>query len=115
MLSSLAVIPVHTFMPQALAELLRKAPLTPEKIAFAWRTAVGPAVDQVTAIELRGTVLDVAARDATWQREVERSAAIIRARLDALLGAGVVRGLDVTVAPERVRSEGEPGSARRSR
>jgi hypothetical protein len=115
MLSSQAVIPVHSFMPQALAELLRKAPLTPEKIAFAWRIAVGSAVDHVTEVELRGTVLDVCVRDATWQREVERSAAIIRARLDALLGAGVVRGLDVTVEPARFRSEGESGSARRAR
>jgi len=115
MLSSLAVIPVHAFMPGALAALLRKAPLTPEKVAFAWRTAVGPSVDHVTVVELRGAVLDVRAKDATWQREVERSAAIIRARMDALLGAGVVRGLDVTVEPARFPSEGESGSARRPR
>ena len=98
MLSSLAVIPAQQVMPGALAAILRKAPLTPEKVAFAWRTAVGPAVDRVTTIELRGSVLHVRARDAAWQREVERSAGLIRARLDALLGEGVVRGLDVTVS-----------------
>jgi hypothetical protein len=97
MLSSLPVIPVHEVMPEALAEMLRRAPLTPEKVAFAWRTAVGPAVDRVTTIELKGKVLHVRAKDAAWQREVERSAAIIRKRLDALLGEAVVRGLDVTV------------------
>ena len=91
------MIPVHDVMPGALAEVLRKAPLTPEKIAFAWRTAVGPAVDRVTSIELKGRVLHVRAKDASWQREVERSAALIRTRLAVLLGDGIVRGLDVIV------------------
>jgi hypothetical protein len=85
-------------MPGALAAVLRKAPLTPEKVAFAWRTAVGPAVDRVTTIELRGSVLHVRAKDAAWQREVERSAALIRTRLDAFLGTAVVRGIDVTIS-----------------
>jgi len=98
MLSSLAVIPVQQVLPGALAEVLRKAPLTPEKIAFAWRVAVGAAVDRVTTIELKGRVLHVKVKDAAWQREVERSAALIRTRMDALLGAAVVRGIDVTVA-----------------
>lgn len=97
MLSSLAVIPVHQVMPGALAVVLRKAPLTPEKIAFAWRTAVGPSVDRVTTIALRGRVLHVRAKDAAWQREVERSAGLIRSRLAVLLGDDVVRGLDVTL------------------
>lgn len=97
MLSSPAVIPVNALVSDALATVLRKAPLTPEKVAFAWRTAVGPAVDRVTTIELRGPVLRVRAKDAAWQREVERSAALIRIRLDALLGPGVVRGIDVTI------------------
>jgi hypothetical protein len=80
------MIPVHQFMPAVLAELLRKAPLTPEKVAFAWRSAVGPALDNATTIELRGGVLYVRTRDASWRREVERSAGLIRSRLTALLG-----------------------------
>ena len=92
------MIPVRQFMPEALAEILRKAPLTPEKVAFAWRSAVGAAVDKATTIALHGGVLHVRAKDAVWQRELERSAAVVRARLDALLGAGVVRYIDVTVA-----------------
>jgi hypothetical protein len=91
------MIPVHDVIPGALADVLRRAPLTPEKVAFAWRTAVGPAVDRVTSIELKGRVLHVRAKDTSWQREVERSAALIRNRLNDLLGDGVVRGLDVTV------------------
>jgi hypothetical protein len=89
------VIPVHQFMPKVLAEVLRKAPLSPEKVAFAWRAAVGPAVDNATAIDLRDQVLLVRVKDVAWQREVERSAALIRARLDALLGDGVVRRVEV--------------------
>ena len=82
-------------MPVALAEVLRRAPLTPEKVAFAWRTAVGPAVDKVTAVELHNGVLYVRARDAAWQREIERSAGLIRSRLDGLLGDRVVRHIEI--------------------
>jgi hypothetical protein len=90
-------IPVHRFMPDALAAVLRKAPLTPEKIAFAWRTAVGPSVDRATTVTLEGSTLRVQARDPQWRREIEHSASLIRARLDALLGTGVVRNLEVTI------------------
>ena len=41
------MIPLQQFMPDALAAILRKAPLTPEKVDFAWRSAVGGAVAQV--------------------------------------------------------------------
>ena len=109
------MIPVHRFMPEALAEILQRAPLTPEKVAFAWRSAVGPAVDKVTTIELRDGVLRVATKDAAWQREVERSAGLIRARLDALLGAGIVRYVDVIAGSEPRRSEGGSDTEPRSR
>jgi hypothetical protein len=91
------MIPVHRFMPDALATVLRKAPLSPEKVSFAWRTAVGASVDRATAVELDGHTLRVRARDAQWRREIEHSTTLIRARLDALLGAGVVKGFDVTI------------------
>jgi hypothetical protein len=89
------MIPVQQFMPGVLTEILRKAPLTPEKVAFAWRSAVGPAVDKATTVDLRNGVLHVKARDASWQREVERSAGLIRSRLVAVLG-NVVRSIEVT-------------------
>jgi hypothetical protein len=92
------VIPVHQFMPQALAEVLRKAPESPEKIAFAWRAAVGTAVANVTSVELKGRVLQVRAKGPEWRREIERSAGVIRSRLNALLGEDAVRGLNVTLA-----------------
>jgi hypothetical protein len=82
-------------MTSALASILRRAPLTPEKVAFSCRTAVGPAVDKVTSIELRDGVLYVRAKDAAWQREIERSSALIRSRLDGLLGDRIVRRIQV--------------------
>jgi len=89
------MIPVRQVIPDAVTELVRKAPLTPEKVAFAWRSAVGPAVDQATTVQLRDGVLQVRAKDAAWQREVERAAALIRSRLDALLGERVVKYIEV--------------------
>ena len=92
------MVPVRDVMPAAVADLVRRAPLSPEKVAFAWRSAVGPAIDRATVIELRDRVLHVRARDAAWQREVERSAALIRSRLDTLLGERVVGYIDVSRA-----------------
>jgi hypothetical protein len=89
------VIPVNHVMPGALAAVLRRAPLTPEKVAFSWRTAVGAAVDKVTSVELHDGILYVRARDAAWQREIERSAGLIRSRLDGLLGDRVVRRIEI--------------------
>jgi predicted nucleic acid-binding Zn ribbon protein len=89
------VIQVQRFMPAALAQILRKAPLTDDKIAFAWRSAVGPAIARGTTIKCVDGVLRVAAREKAWLQEIERSDALIRARLDALLGRGVVRAITI--------------------
>ena len=89
------MIPVKHVLPDALASVLEKAPLTPEKVAFAWQLAVGPAIHNATSIELHGRVLRVRAKDAAWRREVERSAGLIRGRLNELLGSGVVTSIHV--------------------
>jgi hypothetical protein len=89
------MIPVHQLMPSAIAEVLRKAPMSPDKVAFAWRASVGPAINKVTTVELRGRVLLVRTKDPSWQREVERSLGIVRSRLEALLGHGVVGDIRV--------------------
>jgi hypothetical protein len=91
------MIPVREVLPEAVAALVRRAPLSPEKVAFAWRSVVGPAIDQATSVSLEEGVLHVRARDAAWQREVERSAALIRSRLDRLLGDRVVRYIQVSL------------------
>ena len=81
-----------------LAEVLRKAPLTQEKVSFAWRQAVGQTMDRVTMVELRDGTLIVRARDAAWKREVERAIPVVRHRLEAVLGARIIRRIEVTVA-----------------
>lgn len=91
------MIPVHAFLPDAFAAVIRNVPLSPEKVSFAWRTAVGPAVARVTTVTLDGRVLRVRAQDAAWRREVERSASLICKRLESVLGPGVARSLDVTI------------------
>jgi hypothetical protein len=89
------VIPVRQVVPDAVAAIVRRAPLTPEKVAFAWRSAVGPAIHHATSVSWNDGVLRVNAKDKAWQREIERSAALIRSRLDGLLGERVVRYIDV--------------------
>jgi hypothetical protein len=95
------VIPVQQFMPSALASVLRLAPMTPEKVAFAWRTAVGAAVDRASSVELRGSTLVVVVKSEQWRQEVSRSSGMIRSRVNLVLGDGVVSWIDV-------RSEGAP-------
>ena len=84
-------------MPGALAEALRRAPLSAEKVAFAWRTAVGAAVARASTIELRGSVLTVQVTTDQWRNEIGRSSGVIRARMDMVLGAGVVTRIDVGI------------------
>jgi hypothetical protein len=43
------VIKANQVIPGVVAEVVRKAPLTDEKVAFAWRLAVGAAVAKATA------------------------------------------------------------------
>lgn len=89
------MVPVRAVVPDAVAALVRKAPMSPEKIAFAWRSVVGPAIDSATSVSWQDGVLLVRAKDESWEREVERSAALIRSRLEDLLGERVVRRIQV--------------------
>jgi len=91
------VIPVQQVIPGALETVLRRMPLTRDKVAFAWRVAVGPAVDRATTIDLRDNVLYVSAKDAAWQQEIERSMPLIRKRLAALLGDHTVRKIQLPI------------------
>jgi predicted nucleic acid-binding Zn ribbon protein len=88
------VIRADRLIPAVLAEVIRKAPLCPEKVEFAWRAAVGSALDRVTTVRLDDEgVLHVKAADAHWAREVKRSSRLILKRLEGLLGAGVAKKL----------------------
>ena len=82
-------------MPGALAELLRGAPLSDGKVNFAWRAAVGSAVERVTAVRLDGRVLLVEAATSQWAREITRSSGVILTRLQTLLGHDAVERIAV--------------------
>ena len=82
--------PLTQALPGALAELLREAPLSPGKVSFAWRAAVGTQVGRVTSVLLEDRTLIVEPVDATWAREITRSSPVILTRLQALLGRDTV-------------------------
>jgi predicted nucleic acid-binding Zn ribbon protein len=82
-------------MPGALTDLLRTAPLSEGKVAFAWTAAVGAAVGRVTSVKLERDVLIVEATSEQWSREVQRSIGVILPRLQALLGTDTVRKVEV--------------------
>ena len=87
--------PASAAIPGAVAELLRDAPLSDGKIAFAWKVAVGPALDRATAVKLDGTVLLVEVASAQWAREIKRSTGLILPRLRVLLGRDTVTAIKV--------------------
>lgn len=95
MIRSMDVVPIASAIPGAVTELLRHAPLSRGKVAFAWRAAVGASLERATAVHLEGTVLIVDADTAQWAREVSRSSRIILRRLQTLLGEDTVGQIDV--------------------
>ena len=86
------VIKANQVMPSVVADVIRKAPLTDEKVAFAWRLAVGPAVDKSTKVRLAddGT-LYVTADSPAWIDSIRASIGLIRSRLAHFLGEGAVK------------------------
>jgi predicted nucleic acid-binding Zn ribbon protein len=87
--------PLSSAVPGALTEILRAAPLSDGKVTFAWRAAVGPALERATAVRLEGRVLLVDTASAQWSREIMRSSSVILKRLHAYLGAEVVDRIEV--------------------
>lgn len=89
------MVPAQRVLPGIVAEIVRKAPLSPEKVEFAWRMAVGPAVARVTTVRLddEGT-LRITAADPNWAREVKRSSRLITARLESFLGPNVIQRIE---------------------
>jgi hypothetical protein len=89
--------PLAQAIPRAVATLLRETPMSPGKLAFAWKTVVGPAMDRGTFVRLDGRTLLVDAKTAAWAKEVSRSSSIILRRLQTLLGSEVINELNVRV------------------
>jgi len=87
--------PIAHAVPGALTELLKAAPLSDGKVAFAWNAAVGPALGRVTAVKLANRTLLVETPGAQWSREIMRSSPVILARMQRLLGADAVDAIEV--------------------
>ena len=109
--------PVQSLMSSAVARLVRPVPLSPEKVLFAWRSAVGPAVSRVTRVRLAGLgVLEAVVDDDRFGDELARSAPLVLSRLQALLGADAVWRVELRrpgkPATRRRRSGGGPGAGR---
>ena len=86
------VIKANQVMPRVVAEVIRKAPLTDEKVAFAWRLAVGPALGKSTRVRLAedGT-LYVRAESQAWIDSIRASVGMIRSRLAHYIGETAVK------------------------
>ena len=86
------MLPLQRVLPGALIDIVRRQPTTPEKVDFAWRTSVGPAIARATTVTLEadGTLL-IQAADAHWQHEIQQSLGLLRSRLDTFLGDALVR------------------------
>ena len=95
MLFSNDVIPASEILPRVLAEVIKKAPLTPEKVALAWRLAVGAGVAKSTTVALDSQgVLHVKADTPAWIAAVRKSRSLIHHRMNELLGEATVHALE---------------------
>ncbi len=83
--------------PSALAPAIRQAPLTPEKVDFAWRAAGGPAIARATRVVLgEDRVLRVTGDDPQWIDAVRGMRSHLLRQLEPWLGVGAVTGIEVT-------------------
>ena len=88
--------PLNSALPRIIQSLMERAPMSEGKFEFAWRAAVGPSLDRVTAATLREDgAVEVRVAQAAWRKEVKRSQALILTNLQELLGASVVKKLKI--------------------
>jgi hypothetical protein len=91
---------IRVVVPRVVADLFRQGPLSQAKLEAAWRIAVGDALDRVSDVRLRGDgVVEIHATDQRWHSELKRSSALILNKLNALLGANVVKELALKPEP----------------
>ena len=86
----------------AVGSLLKEGPLSEGKLQFAWRLAVGPAIERVSSVSMGpGGVVVVTVSDARWKKEIARSRETIHRRLAELLGNEAVKRLSIAQSPDR--------------
>ena len=79
-------------MADMVARIVRPAPLSSEKVLFAWRVAAGSVLARTTQVRLRADgCLLVQLQDERWRPEIERAVAVLRERMAAMLGGDVCR------------------------
>jgi len=83
------------FATTALAEMLARQPMSPGKLQFAWRAAVGPALARAATLAWREGRVVVRPSSAEWKREIERARPVILDRLRLLLGRDSVKRLEI--------------------
>jgi hypothetical protein len=84
------------FATSVLADMLERQPMSPGKLQFAWRAAVGPALARAAALEFQDGRITAHAASVQWKKEIERSKPIIVERLRLLLGRDAVRTFEVS-------------------
>lgn len=82
-------------IPGALASIVRTAAMSPGKVTFAWRLAVGPSLSRVTTVVLDAGVLIVETPTRAWSEAVSRSSRVILFRLQSLLGDHAVSRIEI--------------------
>ena len=91
------MIKANQVLPGVVAEVVRKAPLSDAKVAFAWRLAVGPALDKATKVRLGSDgTLYVSAESKAWLDSIRASVGMIRSRLAHYLGDETIKRIDYT-------------------
>jgi predicted nucleic acid-binding Zn ribbon protein len=90
----------------ALADGLAPATLLGD-VQRVWPAVAGPVIGaQATPTAARDGVVTVSAATAVWAQELDLMSEELVARLNAQLGAGVVRGVRVQATPARAWSRG---------
>lgn len=85
--------PIQGFSTGVIAEIIRRQPPSKARTDFAWQLTVGPAMARATTVRLEEGTLTVTARDERWQKEIQRSKAVILQKLQLLLGEQAVRSI----------------------
>jgi len=109
--------PVQSLISSVVARVVRPAPFSTEKVLFAWRVAVGPAVSRATRVRLVADgVLEVQVDDDRFGDELARSVPTVLRRVQELLGPETVSriGLRRPEKPAGRRRRASPRPAARN-
>jgi predicted nucleic acid-binding Zn ribbon protein len=99
-------------MPAVLAAAIRQAPLTPEKVSFAWRAAGGAAIARATSVTLGDDgVLVVSSDDPQWGHAVRKMRGQLLRQLEPWLGAGTVTRIELAQGAAYVKRRRPPTPA----